>query len=77
MTLAVVIWIVRSVSAALWVVEHFTLATRARRRGVSRGLAWSLPPLPCWREGDRVGPLAWVGLAVVYLAASAFSATLR
>ena len=77
MTLAVAIWLVRSVCAALWLVEHFTLATRARRRGVSLGLAWTVPLVPCWREGDRVGPVAWAGLALAYVVASVISATLR
>lgn len=77
MTPAVTLWILRSACAALWVVEHVTLATRARRRGASRGLAWTVPLVPCWRHGDRVGPAAWVGLAVVYAVASVLSARLR
>ncbi|MFO0650574.1 MAG: hypothetical protein U0326_30410 [Polyangiales bacterium] len=77
MTQAVTLWIVRSACAALWIVEHFTLAARARRRGVPRGLAWTIPALPCWRAGDRVGPGAWVGLAIVYAVASVLSSKLR
>jgi hypothetical protein len=76
-TLAIALWLARSVSAALWVVEHVTLAVRARRRGAPLELAWSVPALPCWRAGDRVGPAAWYGLAAVYVAASALSATVR
>ncbi len=77
MTSAVTLWIIRSACAALWVVEHFTLASRSRRRGVARGLAWTLPALPCWRAGDRVGPAAWVGFIAVYAVASALSSKLR
>lgn len=77
MTSAVTLWIVRSACAALWVVEHFTLASRARRRGVARLLAWIVPAWPCWRSGDRVGPLAWVTLALVYAIAVALSSKLR
>lgn len=77
MTLAIALWLARSVAgAALWVVERVP-PRRARAPPGCPPLAWSVPALPCWRAGDRVGPAAWYGLAAVYVAASALSATLR
>lgn len=73
MTLAITLWLVRSISVAFWLVEHAAQVGRARLRNASGASAWLVPAVVNWRAGDRVGPLVWGALIVAYAVAWALS----
>ncbi len=77
MTLAIVLWVIRSVAAALWVVDHATLAWRSRARGASWGEALVVPVRGAWTSGDRAAAVAWFALLVAYVACAVMQSRLR
>lgn len=77
MTLAIALWVARSVALGLWVVEHVSQVARARRRGARGAAAWALPVTVNWHHGDRVGPLLWGLAAAAYAAAAVASVGVR
>lgn len=77
MTLAIVLWCMRSVLLGFWLVEHVSQVLRARRRGAVGTVSWTLPITINWQHGDRFGPMLWGGIAVCYLLATLASEAVR
>jgi hypothetical protein len=67
MTLAIGLWVARAVCFALWTLEHWMLARRARRRGRDVLASWLMAPWTRWMDGERVGPVLWLVYGVVYV----------
>lgn len=70
MILAIVkgVWVLalRSLVAALWVVEHGVLAWRARRADEPLWRALLAPWVSAWRAGQRAAAVRWWALIAVY-----------
>ncbi len=65
---ALLVWGVRSLSAAFVVALHLSLGVRSRRAG-SGWLAAAFVPWPgAWRGGARARVVVWWALLVVYAA---------
>jgi hypothetical protein len=73
MTLAVALWLLRSVSAAVWLVEHLALALREHQRGALGVWHWLMPASARWRVGERLGPCVWWGCVGAYATATVLS----
>lgn len=73
MTIAIGVYLLRSVAAGVWVVAHASQVLSARRLGARGADAWVWPARATWRGGERAGPLVWALLGAVYVAASALA----
>ena len=66
MTLAVVVWALRAVLLALWVMEHLVLMVRGLRRG-DGVVALAVPEVGAWRAGQRFAAVRYGVWVVGYL----------
>ena len=72
--ISLVLYLLMTLSAALWMVDHVALAARARRRGSPWALSLALPAWASWQAGEHGAAVRyglWAGMYV------AFSVTAR
>lgn len=74
MTVAIALYVTRSLALGFWLVEHLVQSRRARQRGDTGLTRWLFPVLSNWHAGDRLGPLLWCVAVVVYAVAAVLSA---